>query len=135
MSETVNLLVGIAMGLNLIALGSSRLPSVIRAMGVQGIVLGLLPLVLEKDFHWAVAAVAVVTILVKGFVIPSLLRRAMRSANVDREIAPFIGFVASLLLGGAGTIAAVAAARMLTMLTDHIDTKQVTYALEYIFTE
>ena len=134
MSETVNLLVGIAMGLNLIALGSSRLPSVIRAMGVQGIVLGLLPLVLEKDFHWAVAAVAIVTILVKGFVIPSLLRRAMRSANIDREIAPFIGFVASLLLGGAGTIAAVAAARMLPLLPEHIDTLLVPGALASVFT-
>jgi hydrogenase-4 component E len=29
---TLNLLIGLAMGLNLLALGSSRLPSLIRAM-------------------------------------------------------------------------------------------------------
>jgi hypothetical protein len=41
------------------------------------------------------------TVAVKGFVIPGLLRRAMRAANIDREIEPFIGFVPSLLLGAA----------------------------------
>lgn len=134
MSETVNLLVGIAMGLNLLALGSSRLPSVIRAVAVQGIVLGLLPFVLEPHFQWLVAAVAVVTVTVKGFVIPSLLRRAMRSANIDREIEPFIGFVASLLLGAAGTIAAVAAARALPLLPEHANTLLVPGALASVFT-
>ena len=32
MTELTNLLIGAAMGLNLVALGSSRLPSLIRAM-------------------------------------------------------------------------------------------------------
>ena len=44
MSGTVNLLVGLAMGLNLIALGSSRLPSIIRAAAVQGMLLNKRPM-------------------------------------------------------------------------------------------
>ena len=40
MIGSVNLLIGLAMGLNLMALGSSRLPSVIRAMAVQGAAIG-----------------------------------------------------------------------------------------------
>ena len=43
MSGTMNLLIGLAMGLNLLALGSNRLPSVIRAMAVQGVALGVMP--------------------------------------------------------------------------------------------
>ena len=35
-SGTLNLLIGLAMGLNLLALGSSRLPSLIRAMSAAG---------------------------------------------------------------------------------------------------
>jgi hydrogenase-4 component E len=134
MNQTLNLLIGLAMGLNLLALGSSRLPSVIRAMAVQGVILGLVPLVIEPDFKWLVALVALVTMVVKGFVIPTLLRRAMRMANIEREIEPFIGFVPSLLLGAVGTIAAVAAARALPLLPEHADTLLVPGALASIFT-
>jgi hydrogenase-4 component E len=133
-NSTLNLLVGIAMGLNLLALGSSRLPSVIRAMAVQGVVLGGLPLVLEHHFDAMVALVAVGTIGVKGFVIPTLLRRAMRTANIDREIEPFIGFVPSLLLGAAGTLAAIAGARALPLLPEHAGTLLVPGALASVFT-
>ena len=120
MSGTLNLLIGLAMGLNLLALGSSRLPSLIRAMSLQGVVLGVMPLLIEHDaLNWRVVAVALATIVGKGVVIPVLLRRAMRTANIEREIEPFIGFVPSLLLGAGGTIAAVALARGLPLLPEH----------------
>ena len=108
MSGTMNLLIGLAMGLSLLALASSRLPSVIRAAAFQGMILGTLPLLLEEKFHWLVVAVAIGTITVKGFIIPNLLRRALRAANIDREVEPLLGFVPSLLLGAAATIGAAA---------------------------
>ena len=108
MTNLLNLFIGLAMGLNLLALASSRLPSVIRAAALQGMVLGILPLLLEHEFQWLVGVVAVGTIAVKGFVIPHLLRRALRAANIDREVKPLIAFVPSLLLGAAATIGAVA---------------------------
>jgi hydrogenase-4 component E len=120
MNETLNLVIGLAMGLNLLALGSSRLPSLIRAMSLQGMVLGVMPLLMEYErLDWRVVAVALATMVVKGMVIPGLLRRAMRVANIEREIQPFIGFVPSLLLGAGGTIAAVALARALPLLPEH----------------
>ena len=134
MNSTLNLLIGMAMGLNLLALGGSRVPQVIRAVAVQGIVLGVLPLLLEHDFGWLVALVAVITVMVKGFLIPGLLNRAMRAAKIEREIDPFIGFVPSLLLGAGGTIAAVAGARMLPLLPEHAGTLLVPGALASIFT-
>jgi hydrogenase-4 component E len=133
-NEVQNLLIGVAMGLNLVALGSNRLPSVVRAMAMQGVVLGLLPLVIEHDFHGLVALVGLMTISVKGFVIPNLLLRAMRTANIEREIEPFIGFVPSLLLGAMGTIAAVAVAHELPLLPEHVGTLLVPGALASIFT-
>ena len=122
MSGTMNLLIGLAMGFNLIALASSRLPSVIRAAAFQGMILGLLPLLLEENFHWMVIAVGVGTITVKGFVIPSLLRRALRAANIDREVEPLLGFVPSLLLGAMATIGAAALANELPLLPEHAKT-------------
>jgi len=119
MTNTLNLFIGLAMGLNLLALASSRLPSVIRAAALQGMVLGILPLLIENQFHWLVGVVAVGTIAVKGFVIPHLLRRALRAANIDREVKPLIGFVPSLLLGAAATIGAVALGGALPLLPEH----------------
>ena len=119
MSGTMNLLIGLAMGLSLLALASSRLPSVIRAAAFQGMILGTLPLLLEEKIHWLVAVVAVGTIAVKGFIIPNLLRRALRAANIDREVEPLLGFVPSLLLGAAATIGAAALASELPLLPEH----------------
>jgi hydrogenase-4 component E len=117
-SETLNLLIGLAMGLNLLALGSSRLPSLIFTVSLQGVVLSLMPLLMEHEVDWRVGLVALATVMGKGILIPGLLRRAMR-ANIDREVEPFIGFVPSLLLGAGGTIAALALARALPLLPEH----------------
>lgn len=130
----LNLLIGLAMGLNLVALGSSRLPSIIRATALQGVLLGVMPLLLEHDLNWPVAAVALATAIGKGVVIPGLLRRAMRAAHIEREIEPYIGFVPSLLLGAGGTIAAVAVARQLPLLPEHARSLLVPGALASILT-
>jgi hydrogenase-4 component E len=116
----LNLLIGLAMGLNLLALGSSRLPSLIRAMSVQGMLLGMMPLAMESEtLDWRVVLVVLATLVGKGVVIPGLLRRAMRAANIDREVKPLIGFVPSLLLGAAATIGAVALGDRLPLLPEH----------------
>jgi hydrogenase-4 component E len=133
-SGHLNLLIGLAMGLNLLALGSSRLPSLIRVMSLQGVVLGTMPLLMEHGFDWRVAAVALATVAGKGLLIPGLLRRAMRAANIERELDPFIGFVPSLLLGAGGTIAAVALARALPLLPEHAGSLLVPGALASVLT-
>ena len=119
MSDWLNLLIGLAMGLNLLALGTSRLPSLIRVAAVQGMVLGVMPLVIEHERRAMVFVIAAATVTLKGWVIPALLRRAMRTANIDRDLDPLIGFLPSLLLGAAGMIGAVVLARRLPLLPEH----------------
>jgi hydrogenase-4 component E len=79
-------------------LGMSRLSACIRAIAVQGVLLGALPLAL---FGWRThtVALAIGTIIVKGVVLPAFLRWAIREAKVRREIEPRIGYMASVLLG------------------------------------
>jgi hydrogenase-4 component E len=134
MNANLNLLIGLAMGLNLLALGSSRLPSLIQAMSLQGVVLGMMPLLMEQHFDWRVGMIALATMAGKGLIIPALLRRAMRAANIERELDPFIGFVPSLLLGAGGTIAAVALARALPLLPEHAGSLLVPGALASVLT-
>lgn len=134
MNHPTVLFVGVAMGLNLLALGSSRLPTLIRAMSVQGVVLGLLPLLMEHEVGWRLLVVAVVTITAKGFVIPGMLQKAMRAAHIDREMEPLIGFVPSLLLGALGTMVAVAASHRLPLLPQHAESLLLPGALAAIIT-
>lgn len=133
-ASSLNLLIGLVVGLNLLALASSRLPSLITAVAVQGMALGVMPLLLESHFNWMVALVAVATVAGKGFIIPALLRRAMRAANIEREIEPSIGYVPSLLLGAGGTIAAVAVARTLPLLPEHAGSLLVPGSLASVLT-
>lgn len=134
MSDWLNLLIGLAMGLNLVALGTNRLPSLIRVAALQGMVLGIMPLVIEHELHLMVLAVAVATVAMKGLVIPALLRRAMRTANIDRDLYPLIGFLPSLLLGAAGMIGAVVLARRLPLLPEHRESLLVAGALASVLT-
>jgi len=134
MNETANLLIGLARGLNLLALGSNRLPTIIWAMAAQGMALGVMPMLIEPDFNWHVGLIVAATVAGKGIVIPGLLRRAMRAANIDREIEPFIGFVPSLLLGAGGAIAAVALAGMLPLLPEQAGSLFVPGALASVLT-
>ncbi len=141
MNDTLNLLIGLAMGLNLMALGSSRMPTLIRAMSVQGVVLGVMPLLMDHLWSWSalvhewpVLLVAVATVTVKGVIIPRLLNRAMRAANIDRDMEPLIGYVPSILLGAGGTIAAMALARSLPLLPEHAGSLLVPGALAAVLT-
>ncbi len=134
MTSELNLLVGIAMGLNLLALASTRLSSMISTVAVQGVVLGAMPLWIPSENPGLVIGVAVVTIVVKGLVIPALLKRAIRAAHIDREVAPFLGFVPSLLLGAGGTIVAVAGASALPLLAEHEGSLLVSGSLASVLT-
>ncbi len=88
---------------NFLLLGSSRLAVYIRVCAAQGVALGLLPLLTHThDAPGRMAplwAVGLVTIAAKGVVFPLLLRRAQRTANVNREIEPRVSYVASVLIG------------------------------------
>jgi hydrogenase-4 component E len=134
MTDFMNLLIGVAMALNLLALGSGRLTTLIGAVSAQGVALGLMPLLMDDHPEWRVWLVAAATVAGKGFVIPTLLRRAMRAAHIEREIEPLVGFVPSLLLGAGGTIAAVALARLLPLLPEHSGSLLVPGSLAAVLT-
>jgi hydrogenase-4 component E len=98
-------------------------------------VLGLMPVLMERDeLNWQLLAVSLATMVGKGVVIPNLLRRAMRAANIEREIQPFIGLIPSLLLGAGGTIAAMALAQHLPLLPEHAGMLLVPGALASVLT-
>jgi len=104
--------------INFISLGTSRLIFSIRAVAAQGVILGILPGLIHP-FSWHLVGITVVIIAVKGFVIPLLLVRAVRSAEIKREVEPFLGYVPTLLLGAVFTALSFGFAGRLPMLPEH----------------
>ena len=73
----------------------------IRTVALQGVLLGLLPLVraAAADSRCRSLALAAGTVAIKGVVFPWLLLRAVREADVRREVEPLVGLHPSLLIG------------------------------------
>ena len=104
--------------LNFSVLGTSRLAFSVRAVALQGVVLGVLP-ALVHPFSWHLVLIVVSIILAKGAVIPMLIMRAIRKADIERDFEPFIGYIPSLLLGALFTALAFIFAARLPLAPEH----------------
>lgn len=134
MSHAVDPLLVLVLLVNFFILGTSRLRAVITGSALQGVLLGLLVILVHGGLGLQSAAVAFVAILIKGTFIPALLHRAMRDAEIRREIEPLIGYVASLLLGAVATGAAVLFARVLPLAPEHVGSLLVPASLATVLT-
>ena len=121
MLELLDPLLILALALNFVALGVSRIRAVINAVALQGILLGILPLFLHARIGLRGMLLVVVTVVLKGFFIPRFLTHAMREANVQHEVAPIVNFMSSLLLGAIGTGLAMVFASTLPLAEEHAD--------------
>lgn len=104
--------------INFAVLGTSRLNFSVRAVAMQGVLLGILP-ALVHPFSWHLAFIVVSIILVKGALIPILIVRAIRRAGIEREFQPFVGYIPSLVLGALFTALAFAFAAKLPLAPEH----------------
>lgn len=96
----VELILVLVLLTNLRLLASSRLGAAIRVTALQGLILGVLPLVAHTQSPtWRVVALAAGSMAVKGVVFPWLMFRALREAEIGREMQPFVGYVGSVVIG------------------------------------
>ncbi len=97
LSELILILVVLS---DLIMVGIGDVRMSIRVVTFQGVMLGLLPLLMfEQGFSLDLLTIAAGTFLMKGYVFPWLLRRTLRSANVSNESVPTLGFTMSKVTG------------------------------------
>lgn len=85
----------------LIALESNRMIALVKIMGLQGIMVSLVPLFLPH--HQSLGSGGIIffqiMILIKGLLIPGLLYFAVQKVAIKREVEPLIGYHASLFVG------------------------------------
>lgn len=104
---------------NFAVLGTTRLSTCIRALALQGLLLAALPLLLSSHVSVHVVMLAAGTLIVKALILPWFLTRAIREAAVRREVEPYIGYTASLVLGALSLGLAFAIATRLPLPHDH----------------
>ena len=76
----------------------------------------------------------IVTMVLKGVVIPGYLLQAVRSASIQHEDKPIISYMASLLLGAVGTGLAMEFSSTLPLAEEHSDMLLVPASLATVWT-
>jgi hydrogenase-4 component E len=88
---------------NFFILGTANLRASIRAVALQGVLLSVLPLQIESQATARLILLVLVTMTIKGLLIPMLLLKALRDVHIRHEVEPYLGFIPSLLLCVVGT--------------------------------
>ncbi len=116
MNTTADLIVILLVLSNLALLGLSRLGTCIRVVALQGVALGLLPLFLGESrpaLHQMLFSAVLIGL--KGIVFPWVLTKTLREIRIQREIEPFVGYGASIVLGTAALVISMWLGRQLPM--------------------
>ncbi len=99
MSHPVDTLLSLVMLSILFSFGSSRLPGLIKVLAFQGIVVSIVPLFIGHDLTGGSLLFTLVTLAIRGIIIPLCIYLAIKKVAIQREVEPIIGYHASLLAG------------------------------------
>ena len=99
MSHPVDTLLSLVMLSILFSFGSSRLPGLIKVLAFQGVVVSIVPLFVGHDLTGGSLLFTLVTLAIRGIVIPLCIYLAIKKVAIQREVEPIIGYHASLLAG------------------------------------
>ncbi|MFZ3208670.1 MAG: NADH-quinone oxidoreductase subunit K [Geobacteraceae bacterium] len=104
--------------INFVVLGTSRLGFAVRAVALQGMLLGILPALIHP-FSWHLVGIVTGMLLAKGVVIPWMIMNAIRKAEISHEVDPFLGYISTLVLGAIFTTLAFVFAAKLPLAPEH----------------
>jgi hydrogenase-4 component E len=83
----------------LFSFGSSRLPGLIKVLAFQGIAVSIVPLFIGHDLTAGGVTFTLVTMIIRGIIIPLSIYLAIKKVSIHREVEPIVGYHASLLAG------------------------------------
>jgi hydrogenase-4 component E len=120
----MNAILVIVLLLNFLALGTSRIRTLINAAAAQGVMLGCMPVfmhLVKNELGWQMLLLALATVTVKGVVIPQMLFKALRDAQIKREVEPLIGTLPTMFLGALGAAVSMALGAWLPLAPGHAE--------------
>lgn len=119
--------------INILVLGTHRTHVAIRAIATQGIVLGMLPLLIH-GIHSHILIITLFVLLAKGVCIPWLLFGALKKVDFSEHMQPFLGYTGNIIAGALATVLAFAFAARLPLAPIHQGLLAVPAALATILT-
>lgn len=134
MNQLLDPIVVVVLLLNFVVLGTSRLRTMTHAVALQGVLLGVMTLVVHRGFSFHLAFIACAAVALKGVMIPRMLFRAIREVIMRREVESIIGTVGSLFLGAVGTALALMFAKTLPIAPEHAGSLLVPASLSTVLT-
>ncbi len=99
----------------LFSFGTSRIPVLIKIIAFQGIVVSIVPFFIGHDMTGGGMVFTIVTLLIRGIIIPLSIHTAIMRVAIRREVEPIIGYHASLLFGLGLIVAATYISRQLNI--------------------
>jgi hydrogenase-4 component E len=99
MIQSVDTILSLVLLSVLFSFGSSRLPVLIKIVAFQGIVVSLVPLFTGHTLTNASVLFSLVTMGIRGIIIPLSIHLAVKKVAINRAVEPIIGFHASLFAG------------------------------------
>ncbi len=99
MSHPIDTLLSLVMLSILFSFGSNRLPGLIKVLAFQGIVVSVVPLFVGHNMTGGGLLFTLVTLAIRGIVIPLCIYLAIKKVAIHREVEPIVGYHASLLAG------------------------------------
>lgn len=83
----------------LFSFGTSLLPGLIKVLAFQGLIVSVVPLLLGHEMATSEIVFTLITMAIRGIIIPLCIYLAIKKVAIRREVEPIIGFNASILIG------------------------------------
>jgi hydrogenase-4 component E len=99
MIHPVDTILSLALLSILFSFGSSRLPGLIKVLAFQGVVVSIVPLTIGHEMSTGGVIFTIVTLTIRGIVIPGCIYLAIKKVAIGREVEPIVGYHASILAG------------------------------------
>ncbi len=107
MIQSVDSLLSLVLLSVLFSFGSSRLPVLIKVLAFQGVVVSIVPLFVGHDLSGGGILFTIITMIIRGIIIPLCIYIVIKKVAIHREVEPIIGYHASLLAGLGLIVAAI----------------------------
>ena len=107
MIQSVDSLLSLVLLSVLFSFGSSRLPVLIKVLAFQGVVVSIVPLFMGHDLSGGGILFTIITMIIRGIIIPLCIYIVIKKVAIHREVEPIIGYHASLLAGLGLIVAAI----------------------------
>jgi hydrogenase-4 component E len=99
MIEFVDTILALVLLSVLFSFGTSRLPALIKIIAFQGVAVSIVPLFIGHVLSTGGIVFTLMTLLIRGIVIPLCIYLAIKKVAIHREVEPIVDYHASLMVG------------------------------------